>query len=323
MLSLKPFILKKPKNLDELVSSLKQASPKTRIMAGGTDLLPNLKHGLYDVDEIISLKKLRELKKIEVREDRIELFSLLTLNEISCNQQIEKRANAIFQASRQVASPQIRNVATIGGNICLDTRCLYFNQSEFWRSALGFCLKKDGCSCHVIKTGKRCVAAASNDVATALLAHDAEISILSPFGAKSLKLEDFYTNNGEKNNVLTEDQMLLSTSFLSLKNTLSGFFKLRHRNSIDFSMLSVAVRFSLDALDRLQGGRLVINALVAKPKVIDLSEYEGLHKTVMIEKVAEAAKQKCHPQTNICDDPSWRKQMVSYATKMAFNNAFL
>jgi 4-hydroxybenzoyl-CoA reductase subunit beta len=213
-------------------------------------------------------------------------------------------------------------MGTVGGNICLDTRCLYFNQTEFWRNALGYCLKKDGNSCHVIKNGKRCVAAASNDLATAFLACDATIVVMSPAGTLTGKLDEFYTAHGEHNKKLAHDQVVTSILVNTMPLSFGGFFKLRHRESIDFPMLSVATYFQLDKGNILKKGRVVINALVAKPKIIDLVDFVGAsYHRETIEKIAQYAKDICHPQTNICDDPAWRKKMVAYSVKQAFNDA--
>lgn len=322
MLPLKPFILFEPKDYSELTDLLASMDEHTKIMAGGTDLIPNLKHGLYDVNRLISLKKMTDLQQIWIKDGQLKLGALVKLNEIARHEPIKKIAKALSSASVQIASPQIRNMGTVGGNICLDTRCLYFNQTEFWRSALGYCLKKDGNCCHVVKTGKRCVAAASNDLATVLLAFKAKLAIYSSQDKYQINIDDFYTANGEKNNILKHGEIVTAVSIDISQNTWSGFYKLRYRNSIDFPLLSTAVTFYLDDNNCMAGGILVINALVAKPKVIDLNEFNGLsYHMTSIEKIALSAYKKCHPQTNVGDDVAWRKDMIAYSVKQAFIDA--
>lgn len=320
MLPLHSFSVTSPLSINELVALLPTVDVRTKIMAGGTDVVPNLKHGLYNVDRIISLKNIRELREITHTASSIKFGALARLDDVVHHDFINARTPAIASAASQIASPQIRTMGTVGGNICLDTRCLYFNQSEFWRSALGYCIKKDGTACHVVPTGKRCVAAASNDLATALLAYDATISILSTSGEKNIPLADFYLNNGEHNNILQPGEILTSATIDITTRDRGGFFKLRHRAAIDFPLLSVAVGFSVDNQQKLLSGTLVVNALVAKPKIFALAEWQGsTYNTGLIDEIAKKASLACHPQSNICDD-AWRKQMVFNSVQQAFNN---
>jgi|SRR5579871_1683070 len=324
MLPLYPFEFYAPTSLSELLKCLDAHSDRARVMAGGTDLLPNLKHGVYDIDAVVSLRRLDELKGVSLKNNTLTLGALVKLSEVVSHPAITKRLPALIDASRQIASPQIRNMGTVGGNICLDTRCLYFNQTEFWRSALGYCLKKDGDCCHVVKTGKRCVAAASNDLATVLLTQNTTVTIAFTGGIKEVKLDDFYTANGEKNNILLPGQVVTAVNVDIAHSNKTGFCKLRHRNSIDFPMLSVAVAIGLDQAQVFCSGKVVVNALVAKPKIMDLAEFTGVfYNSKLVEEIARVAASKCHPQTNICDDPSWRKEMVTVAIKRAFAAALV
>lgn len=319
MLPLRNFALSKPQTITELKEELLQASPLTKIMAGGTDMLPNLKHGLYDIDRIISLKKIKELEYLDITPESLSLGANITLDQISTHILIKKFFPGLSYAASQIASPQIRRMGTVGGNICLDTRCVYFNQSEFWRSALGYCLKKDGEHCHVVKTGKRCVAASCNDLGTMLLAHDATLGIVTPGEERQVFLRDFYTANGEKNNILGPQEVLTGVYLKRTPKTKAGFAKLRHRDSIDFPLLSIGVVFELDESNKLVSGRLVVSALVAKPKIFELDEFAKAYYTQdLAQKIARFAKEKCHPQTNIAEDRAWRKEMVECYILRAF-----
>jgi len=323
MLPLKNFSLATPKNLDELKSLLSSSDEKTKLIAGGTDLLPNLKHGLYDISCLISLKNIREFQDIIINPLSLELGAFVKLDELCEHKNIQELFPAISFAASHIASPNLRNMGTVGGNLCLDTRCCYFNQSEMWRKALNYCLKKDGDSCHVVKTGKRCVAASSNDLATILLAYNSVITIMSPEQEQDILLADFYTNNGEKNNILEPNQVVTRVKLTCQANTYAGFAKLRHRESIDFSLLSIGVVFSLDN-NIFDQGRLVINSLVAKPKIIDLNIYNNkIYDQDLVNSIAKKAKEICHPQTNIYDDSEWRKDMIEYYTQKAFAQAYM
>lgn len=323
MLPFRPLRIHEPKNFSELAACLKDTGQKTRIMAGGTDILPNLKHGLYDCEEIVSLRALKELSVISYDEStqRLSIGAGIKLAHLGINNDLRIYFPALIDAANAVASPQIRAMGTVGGNICLDTRCLYFNQSEFWRRSLGYCLKKDGTACHVVKTGKRCVAASSNDLATMLLALKANVAIWAHGEENLISLDDFYVNNGLKNNKLAAHEIVSKVVVEHKANSYGGFSKLRHRESIDFSMLSVGVGFGLNE-GAFTHVCVVVNALVAKPRVFDLVDFQAQpYEDSVIERIAEEIALKCHPQTNICDDPMWRKEMIKCYIKKAFINA--
>ncbi len=324
MLPLRAFRVHEPKNLQELAAVLNSADAKTRIIAGGTDILPNLKHGLYDCEQVISLRALKELLKIDYDEvtRSLSIGAGIKLAHLQNNPLVVKFFPALGYAASAIASPQIRAMGTVGGNICLDTRCLYFNQSEFWRRSLGYCLKKDGTACHVVKTGKRCVAASSNDLATILLALNAQVAILSAGEERLMDLDDFYINNGLKNNKLSSQEIITKVIVEHQSKSYAGFAKLRHRESIDFSLLSIGVAFGLEE-GLFTHLRIAVNALVAKPRVFDLSDERrnSSYQRAQLEEIAEEIAFKCHPQTNICDDPSWRKEMIKCYIIKAFENA--
>src|SRR5262252_5365930 len=158
MLTLPRFEWLRPASVNEALAALAEDPAKTLIVAGGTDAVPNLKHGLHEPERIVHL-------------------------------------GTLAKAASLVAGPQLRNMGTIGGNLCLDTRCTYYNQTFFWREALGFCLKKDGVHCHVVPQGKRCVAAHSSDVAPVLITLGAEVEIASPSGRRTIPVEQFFVGD--------------------------------------------------------------------------------------------------------------------------------
>ena len=175
----------RPETVAEAIDALGK-HPGARVLAGGTDIVPNLKYGMYDTQHLVALRGLsKELRY--VREDGdLRLGALCTIDELASNETVRNRLPALADACSQIAGPQLRRMGTLGGNLCLDTRCVYINQSYFWRNALGFCLKKDGTVCHVVAGGQRCVAAASNDTAPVLLALGASVRIVSPRGQRDL-----------------------------------------------------------------------------------------------------------------------------------------
>src|SRR6185312_7851562 len=163
------------------------------------------------------------------------------------NELVKSRLPALSEACVQIAGPQLRRMGTLGGNLCLDTRCVYINQSYFWRSALGFCLKKDGTLCHVVAGGQRCVAAASNDTAPVLLALDASVRTVSPRGERTMPLREFYVADGIHNTVLAPDELLTEVRVpAAAARRKQAFAKLRTRAAIDFPAMNLAVALELD-----------------------------------------------------------------------------
>lgn len=326
MLRMQPFNCLYPKTVEETARLLFKHKNNVRICAGGTDILPNIKHELLNPEYLVSLSRLKELSYITSDKDSLVIGAMTSLENISNSNTVLAHAPSLADATKHIASPQIRQMGTIGGNICLDTRCLYLNQTYFWREALGFCIKKDGTACHVTKTGKRCVAAASNDAATCLLSLDAQLEILSHEGKRQISLKDFYVAEGKKNNCLNSNDLLLAVRLpkrsLASPKRIEGFAKLRHRESIDFPMLSVSVSFDLDQNKLISKARVTINALVAKPKMLATDWLLG--RTLNQETIAELAqyaKSKCSPMSNICDDPNWRKNMIPVYINKAVSKA--
>jgi 4-hydroxybenzoyl-CoA reductase subunit beta len=325
MLRLDPFRLETPSTVDEAVALLAAHGDKAKVLAGGTDVVPNMKHGLHEPEVVVSIGRIKTLKGIVETSDALELGALTTLHEIEHSDVVARTAPGVQRAASLVAGPQLRRMGTLGGNVCLDTRCLYYNQTYFWRESLGFCLKKDGTVCHVVAGGKKCVAAASNDTATMLLALDATVDIQSPGGVRTVKLDDFFVGNGAKNTILEPADLLVKVRVPRAPagaRRLEGYAKLRHRNSIDFPLLSVAVRFDLDAAGLIQEARLVVSALGARPNKVNVDAWKGKpldDRTV--DEIAQLAFSRCTPLTNIADDPAWRKDMVPVYVKRAVVDA--
>lgn len=325
MLRLQPFELLFPKDLSEAASLLSVHKSDYMICAGGTDLLPNMKHELHEPSVVIHLAHVGELSGISEDEASVSIGAMTTLQTLESSKVIQEHFPSLADAARHVASPQIRNMGTIGGNICLDTRCLFYNQSHFWREAIGFCLKKCGDTCHVTKTGKKCVAASSNDTATALISLGASVETLSSEGRRTISMSEFYVANGEKNNCLNPGEMVVKIQIPKSARDVKrfqGFSKLRNRNAIDFPMLSIAVCIDVKGDHIIEEARLTVNALAAKPKPIQTKWLIGKKLDSEVAKEAGAfAQARCIPLINICDDPVWRKEMVAVYVERAITSA--
>jgi len=180
MLTLPRFAFVQPQSIDEALAHLGEHAAQSLIVAGGTDAVPNLKHRLHEPRFVVHIGRLRELHHVRHEPDGLHLGALVTLSELAAEPRIGREFPSLTKAAGLVAGPQLRNMGTLGGNLCLDTRCTYYNQTYFWREALGFCLKKSGTLCHVVPAGKRCVAAHSSDVAPVLITLEAEVEIATP-----------------------------------------------------------------------------------------------------------------------------------------------
>jgi 4-hydroxybenzoyl-CoA reductase subunit beta len=215
MLRMDPFHVERPSSVEEAVALLAQHGAKAKVLAGGTDVVPNMKHGLHEPDVVVSIGRIASLKGIrDVGAGVLEIGALTSLHDLEHSALVQQHAPGLAVAAGKVAGPQLRRMGTLGGNLCLDTRCLYYNQTYFWRESLGFCLKKDGSVCHVVAGGKKCVAAASNDTATMLLCLDATVEIAGPKGTRTVALADFYVADGVKNTVLEPGELLVKVLVL-------------------------------------------------------------------------------------------------------------
>jgi 4-hydroxybenzoyl-CoA reductase subunit beta len=216
-------------------------------------------------------------------------------------------------------------MGTLGGNVCLNTRCVYVNQTHFWRDALGYCLKKDGTECHVVRGGSRCVAAASNDTAPVLTTLDAQLVLVSRArGERVVPVADFYLRDGIHNKVLEPDELLVKVVVPPTPaGYRSAYEKLRPRNSIDFPRLSVAVSFVLDD-GLVRRPRVVLSALAAKP--VEVHKLDALAggqppSEELWRAICAEAHRQAHPLTNIDGDPTYRREMVPVFVKRALRTA--
>jgi 4-hydroxybenzoyl-CoA reductase subunit beta len=322
MLPLPIFALHKPTSLPEAIALL-QKLPRARLIAGGTDVLPNMKQGLFEPEHLVSVTRLPELRGIALvtKDDGrewLEIGAGMHLDEIADSVVAKRLAPALAEACGAVGGPHHRAMGTIGGNVCLDTRCRYYNQTYFWRKALGFCLKKDGTVCHVVKGGAKCVAAASNDSAPALIALDGTITLLGPKGERTLGALEFYTADGIKNTVIEPDEIVVKVGVPIVAGRKSAFEKLRKRGAIDFPLLSIAAR--VDRVDDKIGALdVVVSALGARPRRVRAAA--KINATTPLDsiaaQVADGAFAECKPLTNLDEEAEWRREMVRVHVKKA------
>jgi 4-hydroxybenzoyl-CoA reductase subunit beta len=330
-LSLPQFKLLKPRTLDQAISYLSKyvgtrvparaETVRVRILAGGTDLIPSMQQKLFEPEYLLDIRHIAELKGIhEQPGSGVEIGALTSLTAIENSELLRRHYPVLSEAAATVASPILRNMGTIGGNICLDTRCLWYNQSLTWRKGCGFCIKKDGDLCHVAPGGTGCWAAFSADTPPALLCLNAEVEIASPAGARRVALREFYTGRGDNYRNLQPDELLTRVFLPQATAGYSGVYrKLRIRGSIDYPLAGVAV-----AIKRSNGhvadARVGITAVNPAPVLVK-GVTEALSRKILDERSAELvgdlAARSAKPLTTSALTPEYRREMIRVFTKRA------
>jgi len=318
-MSLSEFQLARPRTLPDVLAFLSDQADNVRILAGGTDLLPSMRQRLFAPEHVLDLRRISELRGIRQTGKGIEIGALTTLREIEHSPMLAKNYPVLTEAAKTVASPLIRNMSTIGGNICLDTRCLWYNQSLAWRKSCGFCIKKDGDLCHVASGGTKCWAVFSGDTPPALLCLHAEIEIASASGTRRILLRDFYTGEGDNYRKLRPDELLTK---IILPHASSGYHgayrKLRVRGSIDYPLagVAVAIKRSNGHIDDIQ---IALTAVNPAPLLVEglspLLLTNGKIDDQSAEHAAELAARTAKPLTTSGLTPEYRREMIRVFTK--------
>ena len=325
MLRLHPYVYHRPETLDGALELLARHGEEAMPIAGGTDLVPNMKHKLFTPPHLVALRGIEEMRGIheETRDGRkgLRIGACASLDEIASHAKVRERLPSLARACALVSGPQLRRMGTLGGNVCLDTRCTYYNQTRFWRKALGFCLKKEGEVCHVVKGGTRCVAAHSADTPPVLITLDASLLIAGTEGRRTVAIEDFFTSDGVWNRRMERDELLVEVwAPYPSERTRVSFQKLRPRGSIDFPILNLAVAAELSSDEEVERLRMVASAMGAYPRQLGRVEEAARGNRLtpsVVDAVAEQAFRQCHPLDNIPVDREWRKAMVPVLVRRA------
>jgi 4-hydroxybenzoyl-CoA reductase subunit beta len=320
-LSLPEFKLLRPRSIEEAISDLDKYASSARVLAGGTDLIPSMRQKLFEPNYVLDLRGVAELRGIRPHADGgVEIGALTSIRAIERSDFLRRHFPVLAEAAATVASPTLRNMGTIGGNICLDTRCLWYNQSLTWRKGCGFCIKKDGDLCHVAPGGTKCWAAFSGDTPPALLCLKAEIEIASARGTCRIPLQDFYTGLGDNYRKLQVNELVTRIFLAASSAGYTGVYrKLRVRGSIDYPLAGVAV-----AIKRTNGhvedARIGITAVNPAPMLIpgvpELLAGKALDEA-LAEKAGDLAARTCKPLTTSALTPEYRREMIRVFTKRA------
>jgi 4-hydroxybenzoyl-CoA reductase subunit beta len=311
-----------PSNLPEALSFLAERPGRTKIIAGGTDLVPSMKQKLFEPEYLLDIKPLQELYGIkELSDGSVQVGALTTIESIAKDRFIQKEFPVLAEAASTVAGPSLRNVGTIGGNICLDTRCYWYNQSYFWRQSCSFCIKKDGTLCHVAPGSKQCWAVYSGDTAAALLTLDAKIVLRSASEEKIVPIGEFFVNDGLIKNRMNPDQILTGVLLPSTFRGYQGSYeKFRLRGSVDYPLAGIAFAFkkSEDLLTDLRISLTAVNPLpILLTNPMQYRHNNGKNDSFLAE-VQKLALRTAKPLKTSASTMEYRRHMLSVMVKRSF-----
>jgi 4-hydroxybenzoyl-CoA reductase subunit beta len=279
-----------PTSLTELLSIKQELKQDCLLLAGGTDLLPLLKRRNRSAPHILNIKRIPELKRISFSEEKgLQIGCTVTLREVIDHPVVSEKYPTLAQAAGAVGFNQLRNMATLGGNVCLDNKCSYFNQSAFWWKSRPDCLKRGGDRCYVVKGGKECFSLSAADTVSALMVLDAELIIQGPENVRRISIASFYTGNGQKPHDLREDELVSAIVVPPNGHEWKqGFLKKSARGSVDFAIASLSVRLKMDGAI-VEDARIALNGVTTKPVRPAEAENYLKGKKITEESVAHAA----------------------------------
>jgi 4-hydroxybenzoyl-CoA reductase subunit beta len=304
------FKLHRPETIADAVK-LCAATAGARYYAGGTDLVVNIRRGIENPPTLVDLTAVRELKEIRETVDGLRIGAAVPLREIAEHAGLRARYTAVAEAAGAVAGPTHRGYGTLGGNLCLDTRCIYYNQSEWWRKSNAYCLKERGEICHVAPGGKRCFAAFSGDVAPALLVFSAEVELASPDGTRRIPLKDLYRNDGMNHLTLKPSELLTAVRLPQAPEGVSGYLKSRIRGSIDFPLAGVAARVAMDGAT-VKSLDIALTGVNPYPQIVTgTGAFVGKPLDgAALDRVREAVRSQAKPMKTTTTPPWYRRRVI-------------
>jgi len=314
VLRLPPIKLQSPATIEEAAQLI--ADGNVRVVAGGTDLWPNMKRRHQEAETVVSLMSIPGLDRIDSSQSDIRIGATATLANIVRDEIIRERFPAFAKAVASISSPPLRNMGTIGGNLCVDTRCTYYNQTEEWRRSIDYCLKEKGEICWVATKSPRCWAHTASDTAPVLCALGANVKLVSASGERELPLKEFYVDDGidylskQPHEILTEVTVPGSSDASQCR---SAFWKLRRRGSIDFATMSVATAVWTDDHDVVTQASMYLGAVGSAPMAVSEIESVLLGNKITEERIVEiahAAHKIAKPMDNTDFAASWRGKMT-------------
>lgn len=310
------FTVKRPESIADAVAAYAEAG-NPRYLAGGTDMVVNIRRGIEVPDTLVDLTMVAEMKEIREDADGLHIGAAITLRELADHPVAREKYPALAEAAGQVAGSTHQQYGTVGGNLCLDTRCLFYNQSEWWRKSNDYCLKHRGDTCHVAPGGKRCFAAFSGDVAPAALVLGGEVEVVGPDGQRRIPLSDMYRNDGMDHLTLGEGELVTALHIpASAADLSSSYTKSRVRGSIDFPLAGAAVALRMDG-DNLAELRIALTAVNPYPQIVKgTEEFVGQPLTAeALQSLQEKVQTQAKPMKTTTIEPWYRRRVVGALAK--------
>ena len=314
MLRLPRFALLEPRTVDEAVAMRASAGSDAAFVAGGTDLYPNMKRRQQTPTTLISLARIPELRTITGSEhEGLTIGACVTLTAVTTHPVLSQHYRAVAHAAHTISTPLIRNMATMGGNLLLDTRCNYYDQTYDWRKAIDFCMKRDGQICWVAPSSPRCWAVQSSDGVPVAVALGAEVTLASTRGVRRVPAASMYNNDGMAYLTKAPDELLVAYHLPPANGWRATYHKLRRRDAFDFPVLGVAARVDRDADGTVRAARVVLGAVASYPMEIPEAAAPLIGTRLdasAIGAAADAAFRPAKPMDNTDFTLGWRKEMV-------------
>jgi 4-hydroxybenzoyl-CoA reductase subunit beta len=312
MMRLPTLRYRAPRTIEDAAAWLADDPQSTMILAGGTDLLPNMKRRQQVPATLVGLRSIGGALTQIRADDGLTIGAATTLSALTADVRLRDSYRGLWQAAAQVATPHLRNMGTVGGNLCLDTRCTYYDQTYEWRKSIDFCMKKDGHTCWVATSSPKCLAVSSTDTAPMLQALGATVTLVSVRGRRTLPIAALFANDGMLYLTKQPDEIVTSIAVPSSNGWRSAYWKLRRRGSFDFPVASAAVAVRLEGI-RVVDARIVLGAVSSRPlhaeRAEDLLRGQDLTDDV-IASAASAAADIAKPMDNTDFELVWRKKMV-------------
>ena len=315
-----------PRSLEEALGFLAEYGERARVIAGGTELLVSMKQRLLVPEYLVDLKAVAELDYLGQDDGSLRIGALTRLSTLVRSFVVAEHFPLLAEAASAVAAPPLQEMGTVAGNLCQNTRCFYYNQSPFWRQVRGACYKSGGDRCHVVEGGKRCFATYQGDLAPALIALGATITLAKKGGERALPLVDLYTGKGKRPLGLETGEVLTEVRVPeSVAGAGGDYQKLRQRGAMDYPLVGIAAAVRKDGTDVCAWARVVLTGVGTGPLVVqEASELlEGrLVDKALLSQAAEAAYELAHPVNNVGSEASYRRKMVRVLTRRALLNAW-
>jgi 4-hydroxybenzoyl-CoA reductase subunit beta len=314
------FRYEAPASVREAGRILAGEGPSAAIVAGGTDLWPNMKRRHQTPSVVVSMRRLDALRGVAWRPDgSLRLGATTTLRAVERDAGVRERLPALEAAVVSISTPLLRNMGTIGGNVCLDTRCNYYNQNYEWRRAINFCMKCEGDTCWVAPSSPRCWAVNSSDSVPVFMALGASARLVGPDGVRDVSVDDLFRDDGIEYLTKRKDDVLESLHVPAQDGGRAAYRKVRRRGAFDFPVVGVAARLAFDG-DRVREAKIVLNAVGSTPRVCAEADAFLVGRTLTDDVIAEAASmafKPAKPLDNTDHLHTWRKKMVKVEVRRA------